>query len=89
MHKQSGNKNIKFKKTGYQKWSHGDWEISAVGGYMVSNKVENVLGFLGSLKEARDFVTCRILGIDWFPVGSKEWLEKLHKTEALLLKENK
>tara|TARA_R110002050_G_C8553942_1_gene480923 strand:- start:80 stop:337 length:258 start_codon:yes stop_codon:yes gene_type:complete len=75
--KQSGNKNIQFKKTGYQKWSYGDWVINnnAIG-YSIENKVENFYANTDSLKNARDFVTCKVLDIDWLKIGSKEWLEK-------------
>jgi hypothetical protein len=90
MFKQSGNKNIKFKKTAYQEWSYGDWVISNNScGYSVNNKVQNFWATTHSLKIARDFVTCKVFGIDWCLIGSKEYIEKLHKVEALLLKESK
>ena len=78
--KQSGNKNIQFKKTGYHEWSYGDWVISNNScGYNVNNKVQNFYANTDSLKNARDFVTCKVFGIDWLTIGSEEWLEQKNK----------
>jgi len=78
--KQSGNRNIKFQKISYQKWSHGDWVIFNNGiDYSIENKKQNCYAHIDSLKNARDYVTCKVLGIDWLEIGSRELLKKIHK----------
>ena len=78
--KQSGSRNIKFKKAGYQKWSYGDWVIRNNGiGYSIENKAKKFDANTDSFINARDFVTCKVLDINWLKIGSKEWLEQKHK----------
>jgi len=57
---------LKFKKSGYKQWKYGDWTIAnnAID-YSIENKNKEFYARTDSLKNAKHFVTCRILGLDY------------------------